>query len=302
LLLGRRADLLDGVELEITGIRSPFRDILHYANVRLNFNLGNPSNQTEPLYWINPLQVVLDDIQELKEGRSGYVLRDSDGDGVPDEFDLEPNTPPGAIVDTRGRTLDSDRDGIPDHLDKEPYYTPREGEIVNSEGVVINPIARGGVTEDRVKELIQEALRDFQPAAGASGGAVLTDMFLPMIHFGVSSTTIKFSDYGTLASIGRILRDNANMRLVVTGYTDQTGSETQNQILSYERAKIVIDHLVNNHGVGRGRLVLHWGGQEEQLVPSSSSYMNRRVEFRVAKPNDVEMDPPANYGSKSDRY
>ncbi|MBK7873772.1 MAG: hypothetical protein IPJ74_25500 [Saprospiraceae bacterium] len=45
--------------------------------------------------------------------------------------------------------------------------------------------------------------------------------------------------------------------------------------------------------LGRGRLVIQWKGQQEALVPSASSYMNRRVEFRVAAPEDVEMDPPS---------
>jgi len=50
--------------------------------------------------------------------------------------------------------------------------------------------------------------------------------------------------------------------------------------------------LVNQHGIGRGRLVVQWRGQDEALVPSAASYMNRRVEFRVANSNDTEMDPP----------
>lgn len=301
LLFGKRSDLVDGSELE-KGVRTPFRDIVNYSNIHLNFNIGNKQRRSEPLYWINPLQVVLDDIQEIKENQSDVVLEDSDGDGVIDQLDREPNTAPGALVDTKGRTLDSDRDGVPDHLDKEPYYTPREGETVNSEGVVENPIAGGGgVTEERVRELIDEALQDYQPSAGAPGG--IADLFLPMLHFGINSSTIKYSDYGTLASIARVMKNNSEMRLVVKGYTDQTGSESYNEVLSYERANAVIEHMVNNHGIGRGRLVLQYGGQDDALVPSTSSYMNRRVEFSVARPDDVEMDPPANYNkSKTDGY
>jgi len=302
LLFGRRSDLVDGSELE-KGIRTPFRDIVNYSNLRVNINIGNKQRKAEPLYWINPLQVVLDDIQDLKENQSNIALEDNDGDGVIDQLDKEPNTAPGALVDTKGRTLDSDRDGVPDHLDREPYYTPREGEIVNSEGVVENPVAGGGgVTEDRVRELIDEALEDYQPSAGGAAGGI-TDLFLPMLHFGINSATIKYSDYGTLASIARVMKSNPEVRLVVKGYTDQTGSETYNAVLSYERANEVIDHLANNHGIGRGRLVLQYGGQDDALVPSTSSYMNRRVEFSVARPDDVEMDPPPNYNqSKGDGY
>lgn len=295
-LFGQRTDLLDGIEEG-----GNFRDILNYINLRLNFNIGNKQTRTEPLYWINPLGVVLEDMNQLENAQQNLVLEDSDGDGVIDQIDAEPNTAPGALVDTKGRTLDSDRDGVPDHLDKEPYYTPRAGERVNSDGVVINPMnTGGGVTEERVRELIDEALQDFQPATSGGG---LTDLFLPMIHFAINSKTIKYSDYGTLASIARVMKDNPNVRLVIKGYTDQTGSETYNEVLSYERALAVIDHLVNNHGIGRGRLLLQFGGQDEALVPTTSSYMNRRVEFSVAKSDDVEMDPPANYNqNKSGGY
>lgn len=308
LLLGSRADIIDGVQGS-DGSRTPFRDIFNFTGIAVNVNLGNPSSQTEPLYWINPLDKVIKDVADVRQRQEDFTT-DSDNDGVIDALDQEPNTPREASVDTKGRTLDSDRDGVPDYKDKEPYYTPRPGETVNSLGVVENPIGggRGGVTEERVKELIDEAIQDLRsdPSIGGGnngmpgGGAAVTEWFLPMIHFGSDSYTIKYSDYGTLASIARMLKGNPNFKLVVTGFTDQTAPENYNNNLSYSRAKSVVDHLVNNHGIGRGRLVLQWKGQGEPLVPFASSYMNRRVEFRVAHPDDVEQDPPASL--KSDGY
>jgi OOP family OmpA-OmpF porin len=285
---GRRADYVDGIELE-AGIRTPFRDIVNYTSLRLNFNLGNSSSQSEPLYWLNPLDVVLNDISNIKSQQEAF-LQDTDADGVVDALDEAPDTPAGAIVDTKGRVLDSDRDGISDHMDKEPYYTPRQGETVNSEGVVINPVAAGGVTESRVKELIDQALQSYNPSAS---GAAVAEWFLPMLHFANDSYTIKFSDYGNLAGIARMMKSNPKLRLVVTGFTDQTSTENYNLRLSYLRAKEVVDHLVNNHSIARGRLVIQYKGMEEALVPSASSYLNRRVEFRSAQADDVEMDPPA---------
>lgn len=47
-------------------------------------------------------------------------LKDSDRDGVVDQFDLEPNTPQGAKVYGNGISIDTDYDGIPDHSDKCP--------------------------------------------------------------------------------------------------------------------------------------------------------------------------------------
>jgi OmpA-OmpF porin, OOP family len=45
-------------------------------------------------------------------------LKDSDKDGIPDKYDLCPNTPSGIKVDETGCPIDSDNDGIPDYLDK----------------------------------------------------------------------------------------------------------------------------------------------------------------------------------------
>ena len=301
ILFGRRSDFLDGIEDDGTGNRTPFRDILNYTSLRLNLNIGDDSKKEEPLYWLNPLDVVIDDIQDLKKKNKEVAIEDTDGDGVIDAIDQEPNTPPDARVDTKGRTLDSDRDGIADHLDQQPYYTPRPGEEVNSEGVVENPIAYGGgggVTEERVKELIDEALSDFQVNQSTT---TVADWFLPMLHFGAGSSTIKYSDYGTLAGIARMLNSNSSLRLVVTGFTDQTASETVNDQLSYDRANSVIEHLVEKHNVDRNRLVLHWKGESESLVSTtSSSYMNRRVEFRVAR-NEMEMPAPAAVNTKPEK-
>lgn len=290
LLFGKNADFVDGFDTRIGNT-----DNVSFSNVSINFNLGNKSNTSEPLYWINPLETVLSDINELKN-RPEVKLDDSDQDGVLDVLDMEPETPPGAVVDTKGRTLDSDRDGVPDYLDREPFYTPAEGEQVNEEGVVINPRfdRPQGVSEDRVRELIEEAFK--------SNGTIddirnyPTEWFLPMIHFNSDKMEIKYTDYGTLSSIARILRVNTSLRLVVTGYADGTGAEQYNNRLSYNRAKAVVDHLVTTHNIGRGRLVLQWKGSSEVLVPTKDSYMNRRVEFRIAGAGDVEMDPPGTKG------
>lgn len=93
------------------------------------------------------------------------------------------------------------------------------------------------------------------------------------------------------------MKANPNIKLVVTGFTDATAQKTYNDNLSYLRAKEIIDHFVVNHGIGRGRLILQWKGEENLLVPNNNSYMNRRVEFSLATPSDIEMDPPETLNS-----
>lgn len=306
-VFGTRSDRMDGLDLGT----NRFRDLLNFTALKLNFNIGNAAKASEPLYWINPLENVMSELSDIKE-KQNQALNDSDGDGVPDLFDQEPNTPPGVPVDTKGRTLDSDGDGVPDYKDKEPYFPPRPGERVDEEGVVVNPISPrdGGVSEDRVREIIAEELQNYSlrpgendgGAGGGGGGGQMAEWFLPMIHFSTDSDRLKYSDYGTLASIARMMKGNPSLRLVITGFADVSAGEAYNDVLSYKRAKSVVDHFVNTHGIGRGRMLIEWKGQNELLVPVGTSYMNRRVEFRVAQSGDVEMDPPAGYKGGNDGY
>lgn len=57
---------------------------------------------------------------------------DSDGDGIPDNFDECQNTPKDIEVDGFGCPLDSDGDGVPDYLDKEKGT--KKGAIVDEKG------------------------------------------------------------------------------------------------------------------------------------------------------------------------
>lgn len=295
--MGSLGDNIDGQTIQGDRNRTLSRDMLNYTSVRLNFNIGNATKASPPLYWVNPMENVMNELDNIKKNQD-VALQDSDGDGVIDAIDQEPNTPPDVPVDTKGRTLDSDRDGVADYKDREPYFPPRPGERVNEEGVVVNPtsVPGGGVSEDRVREIISEELQNYQlrqNESGGAGGGQMTEWFLPMIHFGTDSDRIKYADYGTLASIARMMKGNPQLRIVVTGFADASAPESYNDELSYLRAKAVVDHMVTNHGIGRGRFVVQWKGESELLVPSGNSYMNRRVEFRVAQPDDVEMDPPA---------
>lgn len=57
----------------------------------------------------------------LTEATKAVVaVKDSDNDGVPDDRDKCPDTPPGVEVDSDGCPLDTDGDGVYDYLDKCP--------------------------------------------------------------------------------------------------------------------------------------------------------------------------------------
>ncbi|NJK83975.1 MAG: OmpA family protein [Saprospiraceae bacterium] len=266
-LFSKYADRMDGFE------NKGFRDIANYTTIRLNINVGK-KDKSEPLYWVNPLQNIISDITALKE-RPNFVPTDSDGDGVLDLFDLESNTPPGTPVDTRGVTLDSDGDGIPDNQDKEPYSPPNYK--YNEEGVATQPTY---ITEEEVDRRIKEQLE-------------MIPLFFPNIHFKTSQFDIRETELPKLKHIADLLKLNDNLKLAVIGYTDQKGSEHFNDLLSYQRAEAVIQHLIVAHGMSKERFILLWKGDKDAIVvDQEESYMNRRVEFKIATADMEDMDKP----------
>lgn len=96
-------DSYDAAPYEIAGSRlssaqegnKPLHDIWLYNSVGIAFNFG-------------------------ANGNSGYKIKDADGDGISDKFDMCPNTPEGYNVDTVGCPIDTDKDGVFDEDDKCP--------------------------------------------------------------------------------------------------------------------------------------------------------------------------------------
>ncbi len=281
LVFGNNGDMLDGYRLKnTTGVESQYRDLLHYTSVRLNFNIGNSASRTEPLYWVSPFDVIHDDVAELK-ARPKFDPTDSDSDGVIDMFDQEKDSPSGAAVDTRGITLDSDKDGIPDYKDKEVYSPP--GFKVDNTGIADVPKPNFTTEPDVIK------LFDSKMAAmKCDPCSCLNEWFFPIVHFDVEKSNIKKAEFDKLHSVATVLQTCNNRKIVVTGFTDGSNSAKGNAI-ACKRASETIDFLMKKYGFARDRFILNYG--EAQLVNTKSrDFLNRRVEFRTAKPGDVDMD------------
>lgn len=299
IVLGKRADWID--QFAPKPGTTTYRDIFHYTNLRLNFNLGNANTLSEPLWWINPIALMTSSIEEL-QARPKYDPTDTDGDGVIDMIDQEKESPAGAQVDTRGVTLDSDGDKVPDYKDDEPFSAP--GYQVDAKGVAQVP-PPNFATQPWVKDYVDGKLKEVTPKGGG-----MADWFLPMIHFDLDKYGIKRTEYEHLYLVASVLKSNPSLKVVVTGYTDKSATDTYNNVLSYNRANAAVNHLVGL-GISRDRLLINHNGENNNLVPSNgANYMNRRVEFRVATATDKEMGRPEGpnagtpgvSGNKSDGY
>ena len=75
------------------------------------------------------------------------------------------------------------------------------------------------------------------------------------IYFDTGKWDIKPESNPTLEEIARLLDGNPEMKLLVVGHTDNAGTFEFNMDLSRKRADSVVNALVDQHGIDRGRLM-----------------------------------------------
>lgn len=294
-------DLLDGYEFRSTADKTNNGDVQHFANLRLGINLGSFEKRVEPLYWVNPLDAAMNDLAEVKS-RPVFDLTDTDGDGVIDLLDQDPNTPQGVAVDVRGIPLDSDGDGIPDYQDKEPFSPT--GYEVTSEGVSIVPDSdRPWVTEAKVNEMINSKMANQK-----------MEWWLPSILFDLNKSEIKPEYYSQLHSIAQVAIGQPDYKIKVVGYTDNRGNEEYNKVLSYKRANEAVKYLMERYDLPRDKFILQYEGKDNPIVPGlpaksnldsrreAQQKINRRVEFSIATPNDQDYPEPSDSPAKKSNF
>jgi len=242
-----KSDLLDGQRYQnvtINGnpnsnILTPDYDTYNYLTLGLNFNLGK--NATEPLYWLNPLEYAYNELNAPKHMKLPKpILDDADGDGVTDQFDLEPNTPSGAPVDSHGVSKDTDGDGVPDFKDKE-LITPTQCQPVDADGI-------GKCPEPPCCKELRE--NGFTAKAACSIGD------LPSITFPGRTVSLDNDSKAVLASVAEKIRNNPNCKIAVIGYGESSKSAQQ---LSWDRVNAVINYLVEKEGISADRFIFKYG-------------------------------------------
>lgn len=103
------------------------------------------------------------------------------------------------------------------------------------------------------------------------------------INFEFDSAVLTETSYAEIDSLANFLKDNPDIRIEISGYTDNSGSDNHNMTLSLERAAAVMTALLERE-ISIARIDVAGYGASRPLVPNDNEKnkaMNRRVEVRV---------------------
>lgn len=106
---------------------------------------------------------------------------------------------------------------------------------------------------------------------------------LENIYFETNSAKLKSSSYPELERVVKLLKGNPGVKLEISGHTDNVGSYLANKRLSEDRAKSVVDYLVEQ-GIARSRLTYKGYSFTQPIATNDTPQgrqKNRRVEFKV---------------------
>jgi len=218
--------------------------------------------------------------------------RDVDGDGVPDAIDkckLEygearfngcPDTDGDGIVDDQDACKyekgpdytngcpDRDNDGVADKVDACP---DEYGELRNG-----CPVGK------RYDTPVDTTLRTETGVLMAPHIVLETDV----LYFDLAKADLKDSSKATLDYAVKLLKNNANVVIYLSGYTDDIGTYKNNLFLSYNRSKNASAYLINK-GIDAKRIIISGNGMENPTKQNDSPEnraKNRRVEMKLLLP------------------
>ena len=231
------------------------------------------------------------------------AVKDSDGDGVPDDKDLCPDTPFGVQVDVNGCPIDSDGDGVPDYLDKCPdtpvgIEVDADGCPPDSDGDGVPdyidqcPDTPKGVAVDEYGcplDTDGDGVPDYlDQCPGTLKGVQVDEKGCPLsmtlhVNFDFDSADIKPGFKPELDKAAEFIMKYPDVpQINIEGHTDSQGAAAYNQQLSLRRAQAVRDYLIANYPIQAKRLVAVGRGESMPVADNATEAgreQNRRVEI-----------------------
>ena len=266
----------------LDAVKNGSKDAYSFTSARLNLNLGSSAKRVEPLWWINGNNYVYNEVNRPQHMKiPPPVLPDADGDGVTDQFDMEPNTPAGAAVDVHGVSRDTDGDGVPDYKDKE-LLSSQKCFPVDADGV-------GTCPEPACCAEIRNKLNSGeygQPTNPVSTNCGLNN--LPSIAFKKGKSSLSGEAITMLNQVAGQIKTAPDCRIKVVGHG---ASDKSSQQQSWDRVNSVIRYLVEKQGISQDRFIFSYGEEGDvnsvdlsatkeegpNTVPAPHPYLKNKV-------------------------
>ena len=219
--------------------------------------------------------------KQAGEGRDGCPLVDTDKDGVTDDADKCVDVP--GVAPT-GCPADADGDGVVDEKDKcvhekgpAPDGCPLDKDSDN-DGIIDSKDKcpdqaenkNGYEDSDGCPDIIPERIKAF---TGIIQG----------ITFDLNKATIRPASKPTLDKAAAVLKEFPDLRVAISGHTDNLGIREKNVQLSKERADSVKKYLVDQ-GITEDRVETRGAGPDEPVDSNATApgrERNRRIEFKL---------------------
>lgn len=106
-----------------------------------------------------------------------------------------------------------------------------------------------------------------------------------VVNFEFNDTTLSVKAKQQLTDIANLLKGNKFLKVKITGYSDNLGTEKANRKISEERAKVCMEYLLLN-GIDKSRITTLGEGSGNAVASNSNEEgraKNRRVEFMIYK-------------------
>ena len=234
-----KSDLLDGQRWQEHAVGDAVltsdNDSWNYLSLGINFNLGGKS--VEPLWWLNPLDYAYSEINNPKHMKLPKpILDDTDGDGVTDQLDREPNTPAGCPVDSHGVTKDTDGDGVPDCKDKQ-LITPTDCQPVDADGV-------GKCPDPACCKAIMDKLD--------SGYMKATACPADYPSLTLKGVSLSADNKAMLATVASKLKEKPTCTITLTAYPK---ADKRSQSLADKKLEAVKNYLIEKLGISTDRIL-----------------------------------------------
>jgi len=204
----------------------------------------------------------------------GCPIPDTDKDGVNDEQDKCPQV--AGLAKYQGCPIpDSDKDGINDEEDK----CPSVAGLAKYQGCPIPDGDGDGVNDEEDKCPTIAGLPE-------NGGCPTINFKAENVQFVSGKSVLTTGAKTELNKLVKILNeDYPDVKVTISGHTDNTGKAETNQKLSVSRAEAVKTYLVGKK-VSADRLVAEGFGADQPIADNTTTAgkaKNRRVEFRVSQ-------------------